>query len=226
MAGVTVTPQSWAQSLLAGLGAPQTPANVQAVVGWENAEGGHWANSATYNPLNTTQVPTSGSYSNTGSQGNIKAYSSWSQGLQATIATLRNGNYPGILAALKAGNNPAAVGSAIGASPWGTSGSRVSQAIAAAAGSAAGAASSSTDAISAALIPGGTASSPTSPTASTAGPATDLFGTTHSSQLLYATVWLGILLAGFMLLGLGVNRSTHGAPVRAAHKAKLAAAIA
>lgn len=125
----TVTQKSWAVALLHGLGAPLTKANIQAIVGWENAEGGNWGNSATFNPLNTTQVPASGSYGNTGTQGNIKAYSSWKQGLDATIATLRNGQYGSILSALKAGNNPNAVAGAIGSSPWGTNGGLVSQTI-------------------------------------------------------------------------------------------------
>ena len=45
----------------------------------QHAEGGHWHNQARYNPLNTTQSePGAG---NTGSQGNIKVYKSWDQGL-------------------------------------------------------------------------------------------------------------------------------------------------
>lgn len=129
-----VTPSTFAVGVLRGLGAPITPQNVQALVGWQAAEGGNWHNSATYNPLNTTQAPATGAYSNTGTQGNIKAYSSWQQGLAATLQTLQNGRYGGILSALKAGNNANAVANAIGASPWGTSGSLVSQAIAGASG--------------------------------------------------------------------------------------------
>jgi hypothetical protein len=40
------TPQSFAVAVLKRLGAPVTPANVRALVGWEKAEGGHWHNQA------------------------------------------------------------------------------------------------------------------------------------------------------------------------------------
>lgn len=133
MAVTGVTPHSWAVSLLDGLKAPVTPQNVQAVVGWIHAEGGAGPqfgtpnNTANYNPLNTTQTASGASSVN--SVG-VKAYGSWQQGLAATLQTLRNGNYGGILGALKAGNNPGAVASAIGSSPWGTNGSLVSSTIA------------------------------------------------------------------------------------------------
>lgn len=117
MANVTRT--QWAAALLDKLGIPQTHGALQAVVGWEKAEGGHFNNSARFNPLNTTQ-PAKGA-GNTGTQGNIKVYRSWQQGLEATVKTLRNGRYGNILAALKAGN-PNRVGQAIEASPWGTGG--------------------------------------------------------------------------------------------------------
>ncbi len=91
-----------------------------------NAEGGHWHNDAKYNPLNTTQSePGAG---NTGTQGNIKVYRNWNQGVDATVATLKNGRYGGIISALKSGN-PSSVAHAIGASPWGTTADLVSRTI-------------------------------------------------------------------------------------------------
>jgi hypothetical protein len=86
-------------------------------VGRETAEGGRWYNHARYNPLNTT-TPEPG-YTALGSLG-IGAYVSWDQGFAATIATLYNGDYQNIIAALKAGNNAQAVAEAVAASPWGT----------------------------------------------------------------------------------------------------------
>jgi hypothetical protein len=109
--------QQWAAALLQHLGIRQTPGAMQAIVGWTRAEGGHWNNSARYNPLNTTQ-PEPGA-GNTGTQGNIKVYKSWDQGLNATVQTLKNGRYGNILAGLSSGN-PTAVGRAIERSPWGT----------------------------------------------------------------------------------------------------------
>lgn len=118
---------AFATEVLRGLGIKPNAGNLQAMVGWMNAEGGHWNNDARYNPLNTTQ-PEPGA-GNTGTQGNIKVYKSWDQGIKATVTTLQNGRYGSIIHALRAGN-PQAVASAIGSTPWGTSGGLVARAIA------------------------------------------------------------------------------------------------
>lgn len=124
------TPITWAAALLQALGDGVTDANMQAIVGWETAEGGNWHNAARFNPLNTTQGAAGST--NPGFSAGVQAYTSWAEGLQATVQTLNNGSYNGILTALKAGNNAQAVAAAIGASPWGTSASGASSAIAAA----------------------------------------------------------------------------------------------
>ncbi|WP_028058416.1 hypothetical protein [Candidatus Solirubrobacter pratensis] len=109
------TEATWAAALLKSLGIQQNNDNMQALVGWEKAEGGHWINDARYNPLNTTEpMPGAG---NTGLQGDIKIYTSWSQGLQATVKTLNNGRYGAILKALKNGSVPD-IASAIASTPW------------------------------------------------------------------------------------------------------------
>ncbi len=108
---------TWAKALLKGLGAPVTTQNLAAIVAWEMAEGGHWNNSAHYNPLNTTwTMPGATSMNSVG----VKAYASWAQGFKATLNTLHNGLYGGILAALRAGDDAQAVADAVAASPWGT----------------------------------------------------------------------------------------------------------
>jgi hypothetical protein len=113
----SVTPASWAQTLLAALGDGITPENLRAITSWERAEGGHWANAARFNPLNTTQtMPGSRAMNSVG----VQAYTSWGQGLTATVTTLRNGRYGSILGALRAGDCAACVAAAVGASPWGT----------------------------------------------------------------------------------------------------------
>src|SRR4051812_28469417 len=86
------TARTWAVALLERLGFEATDANVRAIVSWEQAEGGHWQNTATYNPLNTTQDAAGATSMN--SVG-VKAYTSWDQGLDATAQTLRNGYYTG-----------------------------------------------------------------------------------------------------------------------------------
>ncbi len=113
----TYSPLSWAKALLQKLHMPVTGANVAAVTAWELAEGGHWHNSARFNPLNTTQtMPGSTSMNSVG----VKAYTSWAQGFAATLKTLNNGYYEGILAALRRGDDAQAVADAVATSPWGT----------------------------------------------------------------------------------------------------------
>lgn len=118
--------KTWAVKVLQGLGYQPTTGSVQALVGWQKAEGGHWQNDASFNPLNTTlNEPGSRPINGVG----VKAYRSWDEGIAATVKTLRNGHYGGILHGLKAGN-AGAVAAAIGQSPWGTNGQLVQHTIA------------------------------------------------------------------------------------------------
>ena len=50
------TPTTFARALLSALGAPATTANMSSLTTWEGREGGAWANTARFNPLNTTAV--------------------------------------------------------------------------------------------------------------------------------------------------------------------------
>lgn len=114
------TQSEFATSLLTGLGAPLTEGNVKALTTWMRFEGGHWKNSASYNPLNTTlNVAGSRSMNRVG----VKAYSNWNEGLQATISTLTGASsdkrgYSAIVDALKSGTDPNAVLSAVNNSAW------------------------------------------------------------------------------------------------------------
>ena len=106
-----------AVQVLAGLGIVNNAAAKAKMVAWFDQEGGHWNNSARYNPLNTTlEMPGAG---NTGSQGNIKVYTSWQQGIDATVKTLQMPAYKSIIASLKAGSGTA-FENAVNSSPWGT----------------------------------------------------------------------------------------------------------
>jgi hypothetical protein len=115
--GNAYTPSSWAAGLLGAGGWPQTRCNLAAVTAWEQAEGGNWANSARFNPLDTTQ-PEPGSWGI--NSVNVQAYPSWQSGFTATLATLGNGDYGPIRSALAAGGSAQAVADAVAASPWGT----------------------------------------------------------------------------------------------------------
>lgn len=112
-----VTQQSFAEEVLVRLGIKPTQSSVSKFVAWEKQEGGHWNNSARYNPLNTTlNLPGAG---NTGTQGNIKVYTSWQQGVDATVKTIQMPAYTGIVNALKSGSL-FTFETAVNSSPWGT----------------------------------------------------------------------------------------------------------
>jgi len=112
--------KQWATEFLTKLGKPLTDSNINAVTTWMAWEGGHWKNSAHYNPLNTTL----GTKNATGSMNSVgvKRYNSWEAGLDATIQTISTGKYgyDAILSALSKGNDAQAVISAINSSKWGT----------------------------------------------------------------------------------------------------------
>lgn len=111
-----MTQEEWARQLLSRLGIKATTANVTALIAWARAEGGHWNNTAHYNPLNTTQsAPGATSMNSVG----VKAYTSWDQGFDATVKTLQNGHYTNILSALKSGTAKDIVQAVVN-SVWGT----------------------------------------------------------------------------------------------------------
>lgn len=117
----------WAIDVLSGLQVPVTPANVYAMVTWANHESGGYRPGnpvGLYNPLNTTEGAV-GYATQGGSQGNIKGFASYQQGVQAQVYNLshtQGAGYEQIIAALQQGNNPSAVFAAVDASSFGTKG--------------------------------------------------------------------------------------------------------
>ena len=110
------TRETFAEAVLQSLGYPVTKLAVTDIMSWEAAEGGAWNGGARYNPLNTTE-PMSGAtdFNSVG----VKNYTSWEQGLNATVKTLENGYYTDILNALSIGGT-GDFGVTVGESPWGT----------------------------------------------------------------------------------------------------------
>jgi len=125
-AGGSYTPASWARAVLRAEGAPRTGCNMGAMLAWEGAEGGHWENDASFNPLNTTYDGPGGSWLYNGritatiNGDQVRAYNSWHTGLVATVRTLNLPAYAGIRAALAAGDSAQAVADAEAGTPWGT----------------------------------------------------------------------------------------------------------
>lgn len=105
----------WSRDLLTRLGLPVTAENIRFLNAWQDAEGTR----ARFNPLATSRKAAGATQFN--SHG-VKNYTSYEQGLQATVETLRiNGyGYPAILASLKLGNDAEATARAVASSEWGT----------------------------------------------------------------------------------------------------------
>lgn len=88
----------WAGAILEALDAPVNDANVYSFAGWFREEGGGGEN----NPMNSSQ----GDYPDTPGDWNVdhvKNYPTPEIGVTETVATLKNGYYPAIIAAFRAG---------------------------------------------------------------------------------------------------------------------------
>lgn len=123
-----MTPQEWAKAVLSQLGAPQTQGNVTALEAWAAAEGGNWHNTARFNPINTTlKLP--GSYVMPGgNSAGVQAYTSWQQGITATVDMLNQSNMRPIKDALMRGADCHSLAFAVGQTPWGTKPSSITSA--------------------------------------------------------------------------------------------------
>lgn len=90
---------AFAAKVLAGLGAPASPGNIQFLLAWFAREGTR----ASYNPMATTLKY--GSYGKDLNSVGVKNYNDEASGVGATVKTLQSSRYSGIVADLKA-NNP------------------------------------------------------------------------------------------------------------------------
>jgi|SRR5215831_870879 len=94
---------AFAKSLLATIGAPQTPANISSIQAWARREGGGGTN----NPLNTTlgsqpgqpQFPGATKFNSVG----VMNYATFADGVVANATVLMQSQYTNIVAALKSG---------------------------------------------------------------------------------------------------------------------------
>jgi len=99
----TAQAEQWVLDVLKGLGVQATQENVCFMKSWQRAEGGHTNNTAKWNWLNVT-TPMPGSSSAGTSQASIQKYPDYKTGVDAQVKTIRNGNYPDVVAGLQAGN--------------------------------------------------------------------------------------------------------------------------
>lgn len=125
--GINMNQTEWAKALLSQLGAKPTADTLSAVKEWMNKEGGHWKNTAGYNPLNTT-YEMSGSSLMDGGPGRaagVRHYTDWKQGLNATVKTLtgslsKERGYDKIVSLLRSGAKKDEIMDAVLDSSWGT----------------------------------------------------------------------------------------------------------
>jgi hypothetical protein len=122
--GSTVTLRQWAQYLLQYMGLPETSNNINSLVSWGVAEGGGFGGgvpadrAATNNVLNTSETGFGATLANGRTE---PAYPTLQDGIQATAATLGNGNYGAILNDLQSSAPPSETLSAVVDSDWAAS---------------------------------------------------------------------------------------------------------
>jgi len=97
--------------------------NLVSIVAFVGIEGGHYANAARFNPLNTT-LPMAGSSKAPGTI--VQRYTSWTQGIEANARTLAQSNMRGIVQALQQSADPQVFLRALSDSPWCSAPSTVS----------------------------------------------------------------------------------------------------
>jgi hypothetical protein len=122
-----MTKEGWARAVLSGLGATATTENVAGLLAWMTNEGGHWQNSAGYNPLNTTYKMSGSTLMDPGPgrDHGVRHYNNWQQGIDATIKTLTGAQadkrgYTTIVDLLRSGSEKDEIMNAVYKSSWGT----------------------------------------------------------------------------------------------------------
>lgn len=105
----------WQTSMLAAIGAPATPNNIAKMNAWAQCEGGVPYN----NPFFTTRNCCGGvSINSVG----VKRYPTMADGIEANRQALMLGYYVAIVSNLRGDGSQQGFATAVGASPWGTSG--------------------------------------------------------------------------------------------------------
>lgn len=114
------SPDEWAKAMLKALGAPVKEDSIDALKTWARFEGGHFRNTAVYNPLNTTySMPGASSMNKVG----VKAYKNWDDGIKATVETLtgkraEERGYTAIVEALRKGASKDDILAVVNKSAW------------------------------------------------------------------------------------------------------------
>ena len=118
----TALPPGWEMCILQGIGASVTPANVNDLDVWQQAEGGATANPEAFNPFNTRRGTDQAEASLPASwtSGGFPSFHTWTAGCAATVATILQPNMTAIAGALGSGDvsPPAAFLATVDQTPW------------------------------------------------------------------------------------------------------------
>jgi hypothetical protein len=112
---------NWISGILQGLNAPVSNNNINKLNAWNACEGnlsGH-SGLGINNPFNTTLDFGGGTSVNSAG---VKSYPTLTIGIQATVQTLQSARYQAIVSNLQSDGDFGTFAAAVGASPWGTSG--------------------------------------------------------------------------------------------------------
>ena len=113
---------SFGKNVLRAIGAPYNVQTDRFFRAWAQAEGSR----ARHNPFATTQRMTGSTTTlnpnGTPNSHGVQDYVNWQQGVEATVKTLLNGRYPGLVKAIRAGQSALAMSIALKGTPWGTGG--------------------------------------------------------------------------------------------------------
>lgn len=122
--GPDMSKEEWARAVISKLGGSPNADSIDAMLTWMAHEGGHWNNTAGYNPLNTTRKMPGASLMDggPGRAAGVKHYRSWQQGIDATVLTLTEKSkargYDKVIAAIKSGADKNTILDAIANSAW------------------------------------------------------------------------------------------------------------
>jgi len=111
------TLKDFAVALLNTLGLEPTKNRLISLVAFGAIEGGHWVNTAKYNPFNTMR-DAPGAAQAQGLLKGIKAYANWDSGIKATAQTIAQANMRPIAQALKNDDDPITFLKAVTQSAW------------------------------------------------------------------------------------------------------------
>lgn len=116
-----VSPRDFAKIIINRMGFPETENNINALIVWQAAEGGHYVNTAYFNPLNTAwKMPGSTFFNRLTPDFGVQRYTNWDQGIDATVNTLKMGIYQPIRDSFMKDAPTDETLRIIGGTPWGT----------------------------------------------------------------------------------------------------------